>query len=235
MRTWVSVAAATLAMAVASPAHSATNNPVDSQVTDAITQTNVKVIGESPAMAMGTIYQTIARSTGLVMNSAPQLTQHALTLSQQQIQALDAEAGGTPVARSAGVNSTLARAHRAIDAIADRLDECGRDCLLNVHVHVEKITPLGARSNGSPTRSCDVGAFDITPSAIAAASPVSDAQFLTTCVVARMVMDLGYPVEGIATVIPDGDTGDSYSNDIGGVRWQDSPVTSIDLFVQRVP
>jgi hypothetical protein len=48
-------------------------------------------------------------------------------------------------------------------------------------------------------------------------------------------MDLGYPVEGIATVIPDGDTGDSYSNDIGGVRWQDSPVTSIDLFVQRVP
>jgi hypothetical protein len=32
----------------------------DSQITDSVTQSNVKVIGEAPAMAMGSLYQTIA-------------------------------------------------------------------------------------------------------------------------------------------------------------------------------
>lgn len=41
------------------------NTPVNDQITDAVTQTNVKVIGEAPAMAMGNIYQTAAHSTGL--------------------------------------------------------------------------------------------------------------------------------------------------------------------------
>jgi len=33
---------------------------VNSQITDAVTQTNVKVVAEAPAMAMGSIYQTMA-------------------------------------------------------------------------------------------------------------------------------------------------------------------------------
>ena len=33
---------------------------VNAQITDAVTQTNVKVIGDAPAMAMGTIYQSLA-------------------------------------------------------------------------------------------------------------------------------------------------------------------------------
>ncbi|GEM_PF-4990889 len=32
--------------------------PVDSQITDFVTQTNTEVLGEAPAMAMGNIYQT---------------------------------------------------------------------------------------------------------------------------------------------------------------------------------
>ncbi|MBI6636155.1 RebB family R body protein, partial [Pseudomonas paralactis] len=31
---------------------------VNEQITDAVTQTNVKVVAESPAMAMSTIYQS---------------------------------------------------------------------------------------------------------------------------------------------------------------------------------
>ncbi|MCO2331148.1 R body protein RebB-like protein, partial [Pseudomonas aeruginosa] len=31
---------------------------VNDQITDAVTQSNVKVVGEAPAMALGTIYQT---------------------------------------------------------------------------------------------------------------------------------------------------------------------------------
>jgi hypothetical protein len=38
---------------------------VNPQITDAITQTNVKVLGEAPAMAMGSLYQTIGNSVAM--------------------------------------------------------------------------------------------------------------------------------------------------------------------------
>jgi len=49
---------------------------VNSQVTDAITQANVKVLGDAPAMAMGNLYQATAQALG---NAA-----HNATTAQQQ-------------------------------------------------------------------------------------------------------------------------------------------------------
>jgi hypothetical protein len=51
---------------------------VNEQITDAVTQSNVKVIAESPAMAMSMVYQTMAQSLSLSMQNA--------TFSQQQMQ-----------------------------------------------------------------------------------------------------------------------------------------------------
>jgi hypothetical protein len=51
--------------------------PVNGQITDAVTQSNVKVLGDAPAMAMGTIYQSMAHSTGILFENA--------TSSQQQL------------------------------------------------------------------------------------------------------------------------------------------------------
>ncbi len=50
---------------------------VNAQITDAVTQANVKVVGDAPAMAMGTIYQSLAHSTGILYENA--------TSSQQQL------------------------------------------------------------------------------------------------------------------------------------------------------
>jgi hypothetical protein len=50
---------------------------VNGQITDAVTQTNVKVVGEAPAMAMGAIFQSLAHSTGILYENA--------TSSQQQL------------------------------------------------------------------------------------------------------------------------------------------------------
>ena len=38
---------------------------VNSQITDAVTQTNVKVLGDAPAMAMGNLYQATAQALAL--------------------------------------------------------------------------------------------------------------------------------------------------------------------------
>lgn len=43
---------------------------VNPQITDAVTQTNVKVMAEAPAMAMGAIYQTMAHSLGILFENA---------------------------------------------------------------------------------------------------------------------------------------------------------------------
>ncbi len=43
---------------------------VNSQVTDAVTQTNVNVVGESPAQAMGSLYQMAAHANGMAMQNS---------------------------------------------------------------------------------------------------------------------------------------------------------------------
>ncbi|HTQ13427.1 MAG TPA: RebB family R body protein [Rhizomicrobium sp.] len=51
--------------------------PVNGQITDSVTQANVKVVGDAPAMAMGALYQSLAHSTGILYENA--------TSTQQQI------------------------------------------------------------------------------------------------------------------------------------------------------
>lgn len=43
---------------------------VNSQITDAVTQTNVKVVAEAPAQAIAALYQVASHSTGLSMQNA---------------------------------------------------------------------------------------------------------------------------------------------------------------------
>lgn len=43
---------------------------VAEQITDSVTQANVKVVAEAPAMAMGTIYQALAHSTGMMFENS---------------------------------------------------------------------------------------------------------------------------------------------------------------------
>ena len=45
---------------------------VNPQITDAVTQTNVKIVGESPWEALGVAYQALAHSTSLSMENAMQ-------------------------------------------------------------------------------------------------------------------------------------------------------------------
>ncbi|WP_425313762.1 RebB family R body protein [Pseudovibrio exalbescens] len=69
-------------------------------VTDAVTQSNVKVIAEAPAMAMGSIFQTMSHSTGILFENAVSAAQQQTTLSQaasnqgvMQIYSMDTMAG----------------------------------------------------------------------------------------------------------------------------------------------
>ncbi|QDH68985.1 RebB family R body protein [Marilutibacter alkalisoli] len=89
---------------------------VNDQITDAVTQSNVKVVGESPAFAMSSIYQTMAHSTGILFENAVSAQQQQNTLSQaaanqgvMQIYSLDttAAAGATEKVAQTGVADNL--------------------------------------------------------------------------------------------------------------------------------
>ena len=89
---------------------------VNDQITDAVTQSNVKVVAESPAMAMGSIYQTMAHSTGILFENAVSSQQQQNTLAQaaanqgvMQIYSLDttAAAGASEKVAQTGVSDNL--------------------------------------------------------------------------------------------------------------------------------
>ena len=81
------------------------NNNVNQQIMDAITQTNVKVVADAPAMALGSIYQTAAHSTALMFQNAVNaqnqqniLSQAATTQGITLIYSIDTAADGVAVA-----------------------------------------------------------------------------------------------------------------------------------------
>ena len=55
---------------------------VNGQITDAVTQTNVKVLAEAPAMAMGSLYQVAAQSLSVAMQNAVTAQQNGNVLAQ---------------------------------------------------------------------------------------------------------------------------------------------------------
>ena len=44
--------------------------PVNGQITDAVTQANVTVLGSAPAVALASTFQVAAHATGLMMENA---------------------------------------------------------------------------------------------------------------------------------------------------------------------
>lgn len=89
---------------------------VNDQITDSITQSNVKVIGEAPAFAMGSLYQSLAHSTGILFENAVAAQQQQNTLAQaaanqgvMQIYSVDtvAAAGATEKVAQTGVADNL--------------------------------------------------------------------------------------------------------------------------------
>ena len=55
---------------------------VNGQITDAVTQTNVKVLADAPAQALATVYQTMAQAVGLGMQNATAAQQQMNTINQ---------------------------------------------------------------------------------------------------------------------------------------------------------
>ncbi len=83
---------------------------VNNQIADAVTQSNVKVIGEAPAMAMGTIYQSMAQAAGILFQNAVAAQQQQSTLAQAATNQGVMQIYGVDTTASAGATETVAQA-----------------------------------------------------------------------------------------------------------------------------
>lgn len=75
------------------------STPVNGQVTDAVTHSNVKVVAETPAIALGNIYQTAAQATGIMFENAVK--------AQNQQNAMQ-QSATNPTVRQSGKADTIA-------------------------------------------------------------------------------------------------------------------------------
>jgi hypothetical protein len=80
--------------------------PVNGMITDAVTQANVKVLGDAPAMAMAAIYQSLAHSTGILYENAASSQQQLAIAGQAatnqgviQIYSVDTMAGAVAASK----------------------------------------------------------------------------------------------------------------------------------------
>lgn len=56
--------------------------PVNSQITDAVTQTGVSVLAQAPAIAAGSMYQSAAHSVGILYENAVQTQRNSAICAQ---------------------------------------------------------------------------------------------------------------------------------------------------------
>lgn len=54
----------------------AISTPVNGRITDAVTQSNEMVLGSSPTVSMGTLYQGMAHAAGLSFHNSVQAQRH---------------------------------------------------------------------------------------------------------------------------------------------------------------
>ena len=107
----------------------ALDTAVNSQITDAVTQSNVKVLAEAPALSLSNLYQMVSQSLGLSAQNAVFAQQHANMVHQavttqgvNLIYSIDTEADGdvsTKIGQS-GLPSSMINMLGAVQALANK-------------------------------------------------------------------------------------------------------------------
>jgi hypothetical protein len=141
---------------------------VNPQITDGVTQANLKTLGDAPAMAMGSIYTELAHSTGLAFQNAVSaqqqwnvLSQAATTQGVMQLYSVDtASTAHPPPLSDASVGEAVAQAH----------DEAHATLLSSANALNKQIVQAVAFSNAATLDNADAFAHALRVSTGAAAA-----------------------------------------------------------------
>lgn len=158
---------------------------VNSQITDAVAQANIKAVGEAPAIAIGTLYQSIAQSVGIAMQDAVtaqrQADMIAITATAEGINLL---LGAESTANAAARDEALAAAPKdggAIDAqlrqSAAELNSAATVAQASVNPQIEAAVEL---ANASTLENAGAFAYALRTASDAAVAAIDEAGRATT-------------------------------------------------------
>lgn len=92
--------------------------PVNGQITDSVAQGGTKVLGDAPAVATGSVYQSLAHATSILYENAVQAQKQAAISAQAatnqgviqiySVNSMAAAAATAKIARSDGPDTVLA-------------------------------------------------------------------------------------------------------------------------------
>jgi len=91
---------------------------VNSQVTDAVAQTSMQVLGEAPAEAVGILYQQMAHSIGLALQNVIAQQQHSYTIHNAITLAASRQLIATDPAAAAKASQNLIDGSAVTDNLA---------------------------------------------------------------------------------------------------------------------
>ena len=141
---------------------------VNAQITDAVTQANVKTLGNAPAAAMSSVYSDLAHATGIAFQNAVSAQQQWNTLSQAatnqgvvRLYSVDTvSTTQSPPLSDASVSEAIAQAHgQAQAALESRADAVN-----------QQIVQAVAFSNAATLDNADAFAHALRVSTAAAAA-----------------------------------------------------------------
>ena len=125
---------------------------VNPQITDAVTQANVKVLAEAPALALGSIYQSLAHSTGVLFENAVNAQQQQNVLGQaattqgiMQIYSTDTAADAVSIAKALDASSDAVADLRKVSAVNPQITDAVRFTLDSNLLHSGDVA-YGARA-----------------------------------------------------------------------------------------
>lgn len=125
---------------------------VNPQVTDAVTQSNVKVVAEAPAVAMSSIYQSLAHATGILFENAVNAQQQQNILGQaataqgiMQIYSADTAGDAVSVAKLLDASQAATADLRKVSGLNSQITEAVRFTLDSNLLHSGDVA-YGARA-----------------------------------------------------------------------------------------
>jgi len=154
-------------------------NTVNSQITDAITQANMKTLAEAPAMAAGTLYQTLAQAIGIAFENAvsaqQQITQIAEAATNQGVELIyRVDSTASPLASAPDASGAAAPSGLPSgDALSQKLTGAAQAVRATASALNAQVTEAVTFSNAAVLDNADAFAHSLRTSSAAAAGALS--------------------------------------------------------------
>lgn len=122
---------------------------VNSQITDAVTQSNVKVLAEAPAVALGSLYQAVAQALANAAHNATTTQQNANTVANAAVAKAVADAVAQTERATEAAMAVMRSTGAGGDALFDQRMPVMRRLMATISAPIELLKGMPSTVSGN--------------------------------------------------------------------------------------